>query len=169
MNFGWFIKIKVRKVKQYIAGFVINIDPKSRDKRNVCNKILLSLTGQRYIIRHKANGSRIDVSIYDLERQRYINADYTNVYNQKPRWWTHDMCGESSIIVRSPSTQERENGMTFTTKVEDAYNKLQILVNHLNDEDRIDKSEIEAAKLTAEQTHNDLKSTTKKNFQFRKV
>ena len=131
MDIVWFIKHKLRKLKHSIADLLINMHPKSYENITRRNKILLALTSQRYVIQHKANGNVIDVSIYDIVREEYININFASIYYQKPRWWNASMNDTSYITVWSPTTEEKEIGITFAHKVRTAYTKLQVLADNL--------------------------------------
>jgi len=160
----WFIKHKLRKVKHYIADLLINIHLKSSENTTRLNKLLLMLTGQRYVIQHVASGNVIDVSIYDIVRKEYISMNFASIHYQKPRWWNASMNDTSYITVWSPNAEEKEMGITFADKVRIAYTKLQVLVDNLNADYIKTQDEIKNAKKAAEQARNDADTTAKKSF-----
>lgn len=164
MDIVWFIKHKLRKLKHSIADLLINMHPKSYENITRRNKILLALTSQRYVIQHKANGNVIDVSIYDIVREEYININFASIYYQKPRWWNASMNDTSYITVWSPTTEEKEIGITFAHKVRTAYTKLQVLADNLNANYIKTQDEIKNAKKAAEQAKKDADTTAKKSF-----
>jgi hypothetical protein len=124
--------------------------------------------GVRYIVSHANKETQVLVYVYDTKESKQVENRYNSCFNSPPRWWKKDMCDTSYIYVNAPDNYAKLQGITFESRIADAYKQLQVIADAMNQE-IIDRRERQLEANKASEIAKKDAASAAKNFSSKKV